>query len=95
MTAPGKIVLQPCPTYGWDHPDRVKYPVEPAVEYIRADLIPATPLAAALAVPEVKALLGDVMEYLGGQAPVVSSGGHYNHDLRLRIAAMRGVEGQP
>ena len=38
MSAPDRMVLQPCAVNGWDYPDRVKYAVAPATEYIRADL---------------------------------------------------------
>lgn len=34
--APDRMVLQPCPTYGWDHPDRVKVETEHAKAYIHA-----------------------------------------------------------
>jgi hypothetical protein len=48
VSGPDKIVLQPCATYGWDHPDRVKYPVFPAEEYTRTAAIPDADAIAAL-----------------------------------------------
>ena len=39
--APERIVLHPCAVYGWDHPDRVKYPLDSGAEYVRADLFDA------------------------------------------------------
>ena len=80
MTAPEKMVLQPCPVYGWDHPDRVKYPVEPAKEYIRADLIPA-----AQAAPEVAAAEQRVARIAASLFP-----GGYDANLERINAALRG-----
>jgi hypothetical protein len=54
MSGPDKIVLQPCAMYGWDHPDRVKYPVFPAEEYTRTATIP-DPAAIARAALEAAA----------------------------------------
>lgn len=36
--APERMVLQPCPTYGWEHPDRVKYAIGPGRVYVREDV---------------------------------------------------------
>lgn len=44
--APERMVLQPCPTYGWDHPDRVIYAVPPASEYVHVDVSHALVAAA-------------------------------------------------
>mgnify|MGYP000670927673 CR=1 FL=1 len=47
--------------------------------------IPRAPLSEALAVPEIAALIGDMLEFLRGLPPDASSSGHCNRDLRARI----------
>lgn len=86
--APEKLFADRGPKGGWMFRPSIVYDTQHS--YTRDDLIPN----AALALPEVAALVDDMLEYLRGQSPDLCSGGHYNRDLQARIAALRG-EGQP